>query len=219
MKRGIGVAGLAVLGGCASAAGCAAPAAVTVMPVRLQKLSPTSPLLHEFRPTACYAWVNDAGELCVSMNVRKQAFRTAFDQEEFHLSLVLGPPPAGEGRTYVVTQQTVRARTRDGLTHTRFASLEGIALAWKDGPGRLSGRFQFRGIEQSYLVVMGWTNTRQILCVGEFKARWDRERGEPILRHTENDGMARDQNPHPRPAPLANEGRASSGRIPGSGVN
>ncbi|MCG3131710.1 MAG: hypothetical protein FLDDKLPJ_02515 [Phycisphaerae bacterium] len=219
MKRGIGAGGLAALGGCAWWAGCAAPAAVNVMPVRLQKLSPASPLLHEYRPTACYAWGNDAGELCVAMTVRKRAFRTPFDQEEFHLSLVLGPPPAGEGRTYVVTEQTVRARTRDGLTHTRFASLEGVALAWKDGRGGLAGRFQFRGIEQSYLVVMGWTNTRQILCVGEFKARWDRGRGEPILRHTEKDGMARDQNPRSRPAPRPDEGETSSGRIPGSGVN
>lgn len=183
-------------------AGCAGSASVSVVPLNFQRISPTGPLIYEFAPKECYYWVSDAKELCIAMTVEKKFLRPGVNQEEFHLSLVLEGLPAGDARTYPFNTRTVRARNRQGLSNTRFASIDGVAAVWDFGEDELHGRFEFRGLQQSYMVLMGWAYTKQVLCFGEFSARLNREKGEAILMKTEKDAMRRGS------ADERNEGKA-----------
>lgn len=164
---------------------------VTLLPINFQRIDSSAPLIEEFRPTECYYWLNDHRQLCIAMAVRCTALRPPSTGREFYLSIVLDEPPAGTARTYKVHSDTFRGRRRIGLNTIRFASLEGIVGVWDYGSGNLSGRFQFRGLQQSYMVLTGWAYTRTLFAVGEFRARMDRARGEALLARTEQEAMKR----------------------------
>lgn len=192
------------------AAGCSA-GRVSLLSLNFQRIESTGPLIEDVRPTESYYWLNDSGQLCIAMAMRKTCFRPQVAGEEFYLSIVLDELPADSARTYKVNSDTFRGRQRAGLSTVRFASLEGIVGVWNYGKGELRGRFQFRGLQQSYLVLMGWAYTRSLIGVGEFRARPDRKRGEALLSRTEQEAMKRrppeQRAPHDGQPRLIEEGK------------
>jgi len=107
------------------------------------------------------------------------------------MSLVLGPPPQGDGRNYRVDRNTLRAIHNAGFLHTRSASLSGLATVWDYNGKSLRGRFRINVLRQNYFVLTGWRPEVQLLLVGEFTSVADRAQGEAILRHTSEGPMAR----------------------------
>ncbi|UCE60189.1 MAG: hypothetical protein JSU63_00270 [Phycisphaerales bacterium] len=171
--------------------GCTGHASIQVVPVSLKKISIATPLVRNITPDACYYWINEDGELCIAMKEIKQSVLGKPFGKEFYLSLVLEGLPAGSTRNYALNRRSLRVRHRRGYTHTRSASLAGIAAVWDYGKRELRGRFRTAAIQQSYSVLRGWKGDRRVLLLGEFAAVQNRQAGEKILARTEQDGMKR----------------------------
>jgi hypothetical protein len=185
---------------CCLLGGCAGHASIQVVPLSLKKIDTANPLVRNITPDACYYWINEDGELCIAMReVRKSLLGKPYGKE-FHLSLVLEGVPAGSTRDFALNRRSVRARQRRGYTHTRSASLAGVAAVWDYGKRELRGRFRAAAVQQSYSVLRGWKGDRRVLLVGEFTAVYNRQAGEKILARTEQDDMKRPPaSPKPKP--------------------
>ncbi len=171
--------------------GCAGNASVHMIPVSSRKISMTGALVVRIDPNKCYFWLSEQGEICIAMGRAKRSILgSAFDRE-FALSLVLEGLPAGWGRQYRVDRKTLRVRRDAGFTHTRAASLSGLAAVYDYGEKQLRGRFRIAAKQQSYSVLTGWAGDRSVLYVGEFRAIRDRAAGEKILAWTAEGKMAR----------------------------
>ncbi len=173
------------------AGGCTGHAVIHTVPVGPKAINTTGALIVEVAPDECYYWLNDDGELCLAMRSTKRSILGRRFEREFLLSLVLDAPPAGSARHYRVFRRTLRGRHRAGSSHTRCASLSGMAVVWDYGNGRLHGRLRVTAKQQSYMVLTGWGRDRRVLLVGEFAAVNDRAAGETIFAWTEEEGMSR----------------------------
>jgi len=178
--------------------GCAGHASIHIASLDTKRISTTAPLIMRVTPDRCYYWVNERDELCIAMREDKRSLLGKRFGAEFRLSLVLEGLPAGSSRSYPMSQRTLRARHRDGFTHTRAASVGGIAAVWGYGKGRLHGRFRALVEQQSWSVLKGWGSNKKVFMVGDFTAVKDQQAGQRILTETETDGMER---PPPRPTP------------------
>ena len=173
------------------ATGCAGHATIHIVPLGAKKISMTRPLVVRVSPDECYFWVNDKHELCIGMRASTASLLSRHFEREFVLSLLLDGLPAGSARTYHLGRQAMRAKLRAGFSHTRAASLAGLAVVWNYGKGNLKGRFRLTAKQQSYSVLRGWHGDRMVLFVGEFTAVADQAAGEEIRIRTEENGMAR----------------------------
>ena len=171
--------------------GCGGHAMIHQIPMGIRKISTTGALIQKTAPDECYYWVNEAGELCVAMRKAKWSPLGKRFRSEFIASFVFEGLPARTARDYRMTQRTFRARLEAGYTHTRSASLAGIAAVWDYGQRRLRGRFRFSAKHQSYSVLTGWGANKGLLVVGEFTAVPNRRAGEKILARTEKRGLER----------------------------
>ena len=171
--------------------GCAGHASVHVASLDARKLTATEPLVVRFHPDECYFWVNERGELCVAMRSKKTSLLGRRFARDFVMSLVLDETPAGPARQYAVGRRVMRARVSAGYAHSRSASLSGVVLLWNYGGDKLRGRFRITAKQQAYSVLTGWKGDQRVLFVGEFMALSNRNAGEKILLHTEEDGMER----------------------------
>ena len=172
-------------------AGCGGHAVIHQIPMGIRKISTTGALIQETAPDECYYWVNEDEELCVAMRKAKWSPLGRRFHSEFIASFVLEGLPARTARNYRVGRRTFRGRLEAGYTHTRSASLAGIATVWDYGKSRLRGRFRFSAKHQSYSVLTGWGSNKGLLVVGEFTAVRDRRAGEKILARTEERGLQR----------------------------
>jgi len=213
-----------------TAVGACAPAAkVSIAPLNLKKVRANGPLIVNFKPTACYWWVNDEQQLCIAMGLSKLTFTSwSLDKDKFALSLVFDGLPAGDARMYLLSRRTIRGKRDVGVLHTRFASVTGVAAVWGFGrktqstiqsttqstiqSTRMTGRFRFVGVQQSFFVLTGWGTPRQIFCVGEFTANFNREKGEAILAQTEEGAMAR-ESADALPEPIFPKSRLTSSSL------
>ncbi len=175
--------------------GCAAPGTLDIIKLGNKRIRTSGPLMQNVRVDECYHWLDDDGRLCVAMRAFKPSLRGKEYEVEYLLSLVLEEPPAGSARFYQVNRRTLRARRDAGYTHTRSASLMGVVGIWDYADGSLEGRLRITTLQQSYLVLTGWRSVAQLLLVGEFTSRLDREKGEAILARTEEGAVAREAAP------------------------
>lgn len=194
-------------------AGCAGHATIHMLPMGPKPIKTTGPLVIEVAPDECYYWVNDDRDLCVAMRAHRESLFGERVSSEFVLSLVLDGVPAGSGRYYRLGRRAVRAKRSAGYTHTRSASLSGIAVVWDYGRRNLRGRFRLTAKQQSYSVLTGWRGNRRVLFIGEFAAVANQATGEWILARTEENGMARPPSrqkltpvQRPPPAPTDKDG-------------
>ena len=180
--------------------GCAPAATVHVIPLSLQKVNINRPLIVTFSPSRCYYWINDQRELCIAMTGKiGEGFLSApmfaglqgTARHQFDLSLVLPGLPAGTARAYRVDRRTVRCRTRDGGAHTRFGSLQGVVSVWDYSRKTMNGRFRIKASQQSFMVLTGWGKDHEVLCLGEFTAKYNRTAGQAILARTEQEALKR----------------------------
>lgn len=194
--------------------GCAPVATVHVIPLNLQKINVNRPLIATFTADECYYWVNDESELCIAMTGKIRAGLSPAGsrrpgsgpgRHEFDLSLVLEGLPAGASRAYIATFRSARSRMRNGSVHTRFASFEGVVSVWDYGSKKMGGRFRFKAVQQSFMVLLGWGRDTQVLCLGDFTAKHDRRRGEALFARTEEGALKRPPS-RIRPIPLESAG-------------
>jgi len=179
------------------ACGCHGSGTVSIVPAATGKISTTAPLIEKFQPTECYYWVTADSELRIAMRqVRRSIWK--LKREEFILSLVLRGLPAGPGRDYRASRQTMRAQRWRGYGHARLASFGGIVAIWDYGKREISGRFRLPSKRQAYSFLTGWGGDQPLLMVGDFKAIPNQAKGEAILARTEKRGMER--GPEPRRA-------------------
>jgi hypothetical protein len=179
--------------------GCSGWARVHVVPAEAERMSPHRPLVKRHDLPEAYFWVNQGNELCVALSRGSVQRRRAFD-----LSLVLPEEPAGQGRYYLVNRRTLRALIRDGGPPRRYGSYRGMVRVWYDegDPEVLNGRFRIWTNEQEYKFWMDyWTNDREVMLVGEFKAVRDPARGLGLLQRTEAEELKRGP-PVGRPRPV-----------------
>jgi hypothetical protein len=169
--------------------GCSGWARVHVIPAEVERMSPHRPLVKCHDLSEAYFWLNQDNELCVALSRGSAEKRQAFD-----LSLVLPEEPAGPGRYYQVNRRTLRALIRDGGPPRRYGSYRGMVRVWYDegDPDVLNGRFRIWANEQEYKFWMDyWTNDREVMLVGEFKAVRDPVRGGEVLGRTEAEELKR----------------------------
>ena len=162
-----------------------------IIPTGPTPIPTAGPLLLELSPKECYFWTDGDDRLLLAMRAFHPSLWGPFFEREFILSLVLEEVPAVPARYYQATRRTLRARYRDGLGHTRTASLIGSVLITDFGTSRPRGRFRIKARQQDYFVLTGWGRDTLVLLVGEFEAVEERLRGERILARTEESGMER----------------------------
>lgn len=172
------------------ACGCRGSGTINIVPAATGKISTTAPLIEEFRPTECYYWVTPDNELRISMRQVRRSI-SKLKREEFILSLVLRGLPAGAGRDYRASRQTMRAQRWKGFGHARLASFGGIVAVWDYGKRALRGRFRLPAKRQAYSFLTGWGGDQPLLMVGDFTAIPNQAKGEAILARTEKRGMER----------------------------
>ena len=184
-----------------SLAGCSGRALVHTIPLGTQKINTEGPLLLRESLHECYYWVNDKRELCIAMRTFHRSLFGKLLEREFVMSLVAPGTPAAESRDYKVDRSTARVFSRFGIYPQRGGSQSGILTVWDFGRGRLKGRFRFNARQQTYSVLTGWSAATVSMYVGEFTAVENRQRGEAILKQTEEAGLGRDQPARPSPNP------------------
>ena len=173
-------------------AGCKAAGSVSYIDLKFKRLGTGGPLV----PTTEIdhaVWSQDANRnewLQVALSRHRDGF-TALDRERFDLSLLLPGMPAGKGREYRVTKETLRAYSRKGVSHVRFASLGGIVGVWWEKNQTLAGRFRLRAKKQIFHILTGWVDAGPVIMAGEFNARRNDEMVERIIATSEEDGMER----------------------------
>ncbi|MEK6677352.1 MAG: hypothetical protein AABZ47_17080 [Planctomycetota bacterium] len=173
--------------------GCQGSGTVHMVALGTKKIGPTEPLMITVHPQECHAWVNEKDELCVSMRHGRRSILGRLFGQETTLSLVLGPPPAGDSRDYTAGRSTLRARRRQGLSHVRAMSLTGAAAVWDFDKSTIRGRFRILAKQQSFSVLTGWSGDSRIQYVGEFKADRNAASGKRLLDFTEDEVMSRDK--------------------------
>ncbi len=171
--------------------GCVGRAVVHAVPLGIQRINTSGPLIPLFTPDECYYWVDDGGHLCVAMRAIRRSLIDSRLNQGFALSFVFDGVPAGTMREYRFTRRTARCRAHAAIFHTRSASLSGIATVWDFGKKMLRGRFRFPAKIQVYHLLAGWRDDGTVLYTGEFTAVPDRAKGEAILAETEGTGMER----------------------------
>lgn len=184
--------GVAVI---ASAIGCSGSGVVHFIPLDVKQIPMTGALIAQINPDESYYWIDDAGKLCVALRQKHSSLWTPLLSHDISLSLVLGDPPAGVTRAYPATRDTLRMRSAAGVTQLRTGSLSGGSVVWDYGKNMLRGRFRITVKQQSYTVLTDWTGNGRMLLIGEFSATQDRERGEEILKRSEEDGLERSGSP------------------------
>lgn len=181
--------------GCAPSAGL-----VHIVPTDVQRVALNRPLLDTLPVQQAYCWVDSDGDVCIALHGSERVPGLS-GERHFDVALVLGPIPAGVGRVYRAGFHTARARISHGLVHRRYVSLDGLVSIEGFGGRALRGRFRFKAMEQSFLVLTGWGHDRQVLCLGEFVAIPDRAAGEEILARADKGGLPRPPPPD-RPVPV-----------------
>ncbi len=176
-------------------AGCSGSGVVHFIPLDVKQIPMTGALIAEINPDESYYWIDDAGKLCVALRQKHSSLWTPLLSHDISLSLVLGDPPAGVTRAYPATRDTLRMRSAAGVTQLRTGSLSGGSVVWDYGKNMLRGRFRITVKQQSYTVLTDWTGNGRMLLIGEFTATQDRERGEEILKRSEEDGLERSGSP------------------------
>lgn len=171
--------------------GCQGVGTLHMVPLDTRKIGLTDPLIITVHPRQCHAWLNDNNELCVSMRHKRRSILGRVFGGETTLSLVLGPPPAGDARDYPVSPHTLRARRRHGFSHVRATSINGAATVWNWEKPTVKGRFRISAKQQSYSALTGWGGNARVLYVGEFTADRNALKGQRLLNDTEEEGMNR----------------------------
>ena len=200
-------AGAVVLGGCAVGA-------VDITELNFKRMYPQGPLVRHVPVTEAWWWI-EGGRVLVALQEERGRRLSEYDRKEFDVSLVFDGLPAAKARSYAIGRDSVRGYHRDGARHSRFASSHGVAGLWFESGGVLRGRFRMIARRQVFHILTGWSDSYQAAVVGEFRARENRARGEPILLRTEEDGMERRYRqvgaPTDRPGPQRVEGPAVVG--------
>jgi hypothetical protein len=171
--------------------GCAGSGRLEMISLNTRRITAAEPLVITLRPGESYWWLNEQGALCIALRGSHDSIFGPGFSRELLLSFVLGEPPAGPGREYSITTNTLRFRRRAGLTHLRGHSLTGAAVVWDYGRSTLHGRFRMTLRQQTYSVLTDWTGDARYLVVGEFKARFNPAAGARILVATEEGVMKR----------------------------
>jgi hypothetical protein len=173
------------------AGGCNGSARFDLIPLGLQRIQAQAPLIYTLRAAECYFWIDSGDQLCIACADESGPWFGKGAGMSLRVSLVLDGLPAHVARDYRATRRTLRGRASQRGRHARFASTGGIVAVWVDDEDRIHGRFRVLTRYQTFNVLLGWTGTQQVLLLGEFRAVRDRERGEPILARTEEEGMER----------------------------
>jgi len=172
--------------------GCTGTGSVHMVSLATRKINPAEPLVITVKPGECYYWRDERDRLCLALREFRGSLFSRVLERETLISFVLGEPPAATSREYPVNTSTFRWRRRGGLTHLRAGSLNGVVAVWDYGKRTLRGRFRLTIRQQSYSVLTGWSGDARYIVVGEFQAVRDAERGQAILKRTEEDAMQRE---------------------------
>lgn len=208
LRHGYVIAGLFLL----FAIGCATGNTLHIIPLNYNDIDTTNPMLMKINPDECYFWINDDDEICITLKQKNFSLLGEAFERELHLSLVLSGQPAGSARLYRATRKTMRNRYRAGYGSSRSTSLAGIVAIWDYKKDSLHGRFRIVARQQLYSILSGWGNHRNVLFVGEFTARKNKNKGWPILTYTEEDELSRELST-PAPKPVQGPPRQPSGKV------
>ena len=183
-------AGLALAVGCLAVGGCTGWAEFSLIPLDQGRISKSAPLIVELRAAECYYSIDD-GRISIAWTDENISVIGEWGKKSVVGSIVLDGLPAHESRDYRLDRNSIRGRQRHGPKHVRFGSLGGILALWLDGENQIKGRLRARVRQQHFNVLLGWTQNRPVLLVGDFVAVRDRARTEEIVRRSETGGMAR----------------------------
>ncbi len=173
------------------ASGCTGSARMEMVSLGMKRITQTERLVMTIRPRKCLWWIDEHNRLCLAMQQSHRSILGRAFSRETILSIVLGEPPAGGGRDYPISMQSLRFRHHAGLVHLRGNSLNGVAAVWDFGKPGIRGRLRLTLRQQTFSALSGWAGDSRQLMVGEFTAVHDPIGGQALMKLTEPEGMQR----------------------------
>jgi hypothetical protein len=187
--------------------GCSGSGTVHGVPLTRRDIPETATLVQSLSPIEAYYWIEEAGEVTVSMRYEVPSMLGAQFDAEWIGSLVVDEMPAGSEKLYTLNQESLRVLQGGAASRGRMKSLMGVAVLHGLERDILRGRFHTTTRQQRFTMLDGWAPEWVrapvfVLC-GEFEAVRNETEAMAIRRETEADGLERKttQPPATQPTP------------------
>ena len=180
--------------GVAACSGCRGNADIHFVSLHTGEIDPPPAKVWSFAAQEAYWWIDDAGELCISIRCRKRNLLLGkFGKLDLSMSLIPGPPPAGSGRNYPIRRREARTILNSLLQDQRLTSFDGVMTVIVDDPRAIHGSFRIwmKPVRQLMLLSIIPRQPGDVLCFGTFRAVKDEVRGKAIRAACEAGGWRR----------------------------